>query len=271
MRTGEHKDRGQAAVETAIVMPMMVFLLLGLLQMGLISQARVVAKYAAYRAARVGAMNNANQAAMEAAAILHLLPVLTYSDDLLHPPRSTGDVARWYPQALIENHTQVPGYRMVKLVICGPTRSEFDGSGPQAIERVDIQTRSGYGSSREVDFDDPRNFVDNEDGYTAHTAREFNRLRLRVQIQFLYKMPIPFANWVITQIYLGSTLPSVLRMGEEDRGPKMGSQPNQVRLAAQLGVYTLPINVGYAMRMQSNYFLDKYRLPASNECIHYKP
>ena len=49
-----NKESGQAMVETAIIIPLFIFILLGILQMGLIYQAKVLLKYAAYRAARTG-------------------------------------------------------------------------------------------------------------------------------------------------------------------------------------------------------------------------
>lgn len=272
-------ERGQAAVETALVMPLMVFLVLGILQLGLITQARVMAKYAAYRAARVGAMNHANVDAMRNAALLHLLPVLVSSDEVIMPTGSPGEVISKMAVMSLQNATTaVPGARQVDVVICGPIRTELEGGGTHPIGRADQQQMHSYGSRNEVDFDDPALMINNGDSHRrAMGIRKFNRTRLRIQVQLLYRMPIPFANWVMTHLYLGTQLPRELMLGKDRNNFASGnrgagsSQVNKVRAAAFMGVYTLPINVTYAMRMQSNFFLQRYRLPQRNECVHYTP
>ena len=50
-------------METALVLPVFVFLILGLLQMGLMSHARVLTKYAAFKAVRAGAVVTAGAVA----------------------------------------------------------------------------------------------------------------------------------------------------------------------------------------------------------------
>ena len=68
------RSRGQAAVETALVMPLLVFLLLGTLQLFLVLQARVLAEYAVFRATRSGSVGYGSCTRMRQAALLALLP-----------------------------------------------------------------------------------------------------------------------------------------------------------------------------------------------------
>jgi len=264
------RESGQVAVETALIIPLFMFLILGILQLGMIAQARVMAKYAAYRAARVGAMNHASQTAMEAAAIFHLLPVLVSDTETILPTGSNSEIITKYTRSMLENQTD----RLVRVVICGPTLSELRGNGGTSpLPAGDQRSRHGIGSSNEVDFDDPELMLPaSMDAQTGEGMRRYNRLRLRVQLQLLYRMPIPFANWIITRTYIGASLPSVLMMSSNDAPtPKTTTQLGAVRSLAARGIYTLPINVGYAMRMQSNFFLNRFRLPTSNNCIHYRP
>ncbi|MBM7114213.1 pilus assembly protein [Archangium primigenium] len=269
------RQSGQVAVETALIIPLYVFLILGILQLGLIAQARVMAKYAAYRAVRVGAMHNASPKAMEAAAVFHLMPVLTDSQGKkILPNDSSSRVVMKYGRLLGENSLGVG--QMVKVVICGPTDSELSGSGGQALAAGHQSALHGRGSRNEVDFDDPRLMISEEEDQDPQTGpgmRQYNRLRLRAQLQLLYRMPIPFANWIITRTYLGATLPSVLMMTQKGvpNKPSTATQASSVRALEAMKIYTIPINVSYAMRMQSNFFLNKFALPKSNECIHYKP
>jgi hypothetical protein len=259
------------AVEAALVMPLFVFLMLGILQLGLIAQARVMAKYAAYRAARVGVMNNADPEAIEAAAIFHLLPVLVDGKDLIQPASSSGEVVKKFSNHMGADNKLPGGAQLVKAVICSPLSSDLGSGGSKPMDQAGQQARGGQGTNAEVDFDDPANqsfpaaYVKD-----ATSVRRFKRLRLAVQVQLLYRMPIPFANWVIVNSYLGVNLPSVLMMpgkGVTERAKK--GQVNDVINAAKKKAYVVPINVSYSMRMQSNLFMGRFKPPEKNECITY--
>ena len=71
---------GQAMVESAIVFPAALFVLLGLLQMGMIQQARLFADYAAYRGARTASLEMANCDAVVTSELAALTPMLGRSD-----------------------------------------------------------------------------------------------------------------------------------------------------------------------------------------------
>ena len=70
--------------------------------------------------------------------------------------------------------------------------------------------------------------------------------------------------------YLGTNIPSVLMMPGKGVTVKSGAgQVSTVYAAEAAGAYVLPINVSYAMRMQSNFFKNKFALPTSNRCVSY--
>lgn len=73
------RRRGQAAVETALTLPLVVFMVLGALQLFTVMQARILAQYAASRAVRSGAMNFGDCYSMYDAALLVLLPAIDAS------------------------------------------------------------------------------------------------------------------------------------------------------------------------------------------------
>jgi hypothetical protein len=187
-------------------------------------------------------------------------------------------VATKFGARLLANSVEVPGAPAVTIAICGPEQSELNGTGGNALPRGDHNSRHGRGSRNEVDFDDPGLAMTGLSPETGQGIRTFNRMRLRIQLQYLYRMPIPFANWIISRIYLGLALPGVMLMDNRMLatpnmgGPgKLGAQTRAALMASQQRVYVLPINVSYAMRMQSNFFLQRYPMPTSNECIHYAP
>ncbi len=68
--------RGQAAVETALSMPLLIFMVLGTLQLFMLLQGRILAQYAAGRATRMGAMNFGKCEPMVRSAIAILLPAI---------------------------------------------------------------------------------------------------------------------------------------------------------------------------------------------------
>jgi hypothetical protein len=61
-------------VESAIVLPLMVFLIVGVIQLVMMQHARIMTEYAAFCAARAGIVWNADRYTMENAAIIALLP-----------------------------------------------------------------------------------------------------------------------------------------------------------------------------------------------------
>jgi len=259
------KQSGQAAVETAIVMPLNVFLILGIIQLGLISQARYMAKYAAYRAVRVGAMNHADKAKMVSAAEAALLPVVAFprSGDktgaaLLTPTDSAGALATKILRLRVENSfILVPGVKMIDVVTCGPTRAD--------VSSLTERNLTGVGSSKQVDFDDPRATMDLPNGWSPDSdLQKFLATKLRVQVQFYYVMAIPFANWIIAQSYMAMSVTNHLNLVSSSNVPR-NMRANKVIIAYNAHVYVAPIFESYAMRMQSSIYTDK--VPTSNNCV----
>ncbi|HZI09606.1 MAG TPA: TadE/TadG family type IV pilus assembly protein [Myxococcus sp.] len=242
---------GQAAVESAIVLPLFVFLILGILQLGLMHQARLLTKYAAYKAVRAGSLHNARVEKMERAALAVLLPLLSARApggiEYIRPVGSAKEFQTKWNEVL---QNQMPGtsLKYADVTICGPTREDIPGNGS------------------ELDFDDPANTAPGD-------WRQSQRTKLRVQVTFNYRMFIPFADWVIYQSARGRELPAVLRMRNKagDFGParklggKTGESPYEE--AAGKGIYVMPIRATYIMRMQSNFFLNSAALPERNECV----
>src|SRR5262245_55612612 len=70
-------DSGQAAVESALVLPLSLFVVLGFLQLFLVLQARILAQVAVSRAVRAGSVNHGDCEAMTHTAIAALLPSIT--------------------------------------------------------------------------------------------------------------------------------------------------------------------------------------------------
>jgi hypothetical protein len=171
MRRGGSADRqsGQAAVESALTLPLSVFLILGTIQMFLMMQARILTEYAAFHAARTGSVKHGDCEAMTHAAIATLLPTFARTDS----PEALGRAFRVHRHGKY-HPPQDMGYNgdIVWVARTSPTLA-------------DIST------TEDEDFDDPARY---------QTADDV--MRLEARIVFWYPMRIPFANWVLSRMFL---------------------------------------------------------------------
>ncbi len=262
-------------VETAIVLPLFTFMVLGLLQLGLLYQAKAILKYAAYRAARAGALHNACQDKMNEAALAVLLPVLSLNGASLAKSDSPADYSAALQSAgLFGVYPDDATVEIVKTRVCGPIKDWVSGSA----------SAHPGGGQNEVDFDDPGNNATSADNSHWKTRmKELGRTKLRVQVRLNLRMIIPFANMMIFQIWTGQQVAEVMRTGgpggprthSNDQGKRIAAESGNAALlaavAASSGHYYLPMYANYAFRMQSNFFLSKSecQLPQQNECWHY--
>lgn len=215
------RESGQAAVETALVMPLFVFILLGSLQLMLMHQARFLTKYAAYKAVRAGSLHNGKQQVMVDAALAVLLPMVgDVNADRVYGTRDPAGYQRAW-QALRNN--RYAGTEIVEVAVC-----EAPGGG---------------------DFDDP-DFV----GGSLFASK------LAIQLTFNYRLIIPFANGVLWWMVYGHEHPGLLEVLRTGRVPRSSVSPRQAsaKVASLVGMagnhqYVLPIRAGWTMRMFSNY------------------
>ena len=216
-------------VESAIVMPLMTFLILGVIQLVMMQHARIMTEYAAFNAARAGIVWNADKIIMENAAIISLMPTyegLFSESDLGNPTQMLKRIAQrallWQkskrlPQA-IDMLKSGTGKIIGKLPIgkkgqktLGDQKDKLldiaEGMADTALQqsisgalggkddRMVVVTilnpkKSDFGlRGREIEFDK----FDNRDA-----------TRLTIQVRYLYMMRVPFANWVIHQAWLAN-------------------------------------------------------------------
>jgi hypothetical protein len=274
MRRHFRAEGGQAAVETAITAPLFIFMVLGMIQFTLLYQAKAMLKYAAYRAVRVGAMQQGCRDKMTAAAVGALLPVIGWGDKLL----PTDSVAH-YGESFLKvkllgfKYLNPPSLPIAEVRICGPLSGWF-GDNTMKIDK-------------DVDFDDPFNVWTGGD---SSGMEGWERMRLRIQVRYYHKLIIPFANWVVFRTWMGQSMIDVLRMGAKgpggipmqaktlgyDFGAQKGYRPTAeaenkalLLLGQQQHQYYIPLYANYAFRMQSNIDLNKCPMPDQNECWHY--
>jgi TadE-like protein len=250
---------GQAAVETALALPLFVFVLLGTLQLALMHQARLMAKYAAYKAARAGAITSVDMTRMERAALAVLVPIIKANTAVFKASDRTE-----YLQSLplvLPNIMPDCGLKYVEITVCTPNKSLLGGAGGEVD--FDSETAAGTELGRKSKGD-----------MTEQGWKDFDRGRLAIQLTFNYRMPIPFADMMLYYIAIGQESTGVLttfRLGKTDSvlAAKRAAQAAKYSIAAAAGQYVLPIRTGYVMRMQSNLFPNAsgHELPQENKCV----
>lgn len=174
---------GQAAVETALTMPLTVFLLLGVLQLSMMLQARIMAQYAVYQAVRAGSLNKGDCRKMQQAALVALLPTITQ----VRTPAELGTAfgARCNPCS-----TEGTGKVSIHY---DPTRDTAPGAAGYDENLIEIVRERPTGaqvpaSGEDTDFDEPRT--------------PDNIVRLEIRMIYWYRLRIPFVSWVMSKMFL---------------------------------------------------------------------
>jgi hypothetical protein len=163
------RESGQAAVEAAITLPLTVFLVLGTIQLFLLLQARVLTEYAVFRAVRTGSVKHGDCEAMTHAAIGALLPAIARTDS----PAALGRAFRIHSE---NRYTpQHDAGHTGTIVWLARERPQLGDIRPD----------------EEESFDDP-----------ARYRRVTDVMRLEARIVFWYPMRLPFANWVLSRMFL---------------------------------------------------------------------
>ncbi len=202
------RESGQAAVEAALVMPMMVFTVLGIIQLTMIQHARIMTEYAAFNAARAGIVWNGNNERMHDAAIMSLLPTMGRTDSLTEVGKT------WLTH-------QAYDLAMRQLSWGAPVPASLNGSNLLGFIRVDTISPAAYSpigsiwkirdglNWRELDFDGPDSFPE-VPGFEQAVIDFFHLTQpesqadsyrkatvLSIRVRYWYEMRIPFANSII--------------------------------------------------------------------------
>ncbi len=223
---------GQALLETVVVMPVLVFLILGAVQLVLIAHARVMAHYAAFCAARAGIVHNGDWNVMRNAALIGALPVYLRTDDLEHFLASWAKVKavaeitseidtgvasleRAIEGLWPENATGiggvtidpqieglVPDLSLIDVNVTSPTKQAFERNKDWQTGRASLALSHDPGGklvypleAREIDFDDLELLENNPEAG-----------RLAVQVRLLVPLRIPFVSRVLFELWLAQEL-----------------------------------------------------------------
>lgn len=260
-RASNRWESGQAAVEAAIVLPLQIFFILGIIQMTCMQHAKLMTEYAAYQAARAGIVWNGNNERMHDAATIALLPTMGRSDTVVEMGKT------W---VLYE------GWDLLMRSFSWGGKSAINGSNLLGFVRVDTINPSWYSGVgnfwklkegagwRELDFDGDdafpatkpgivnfiRGFWDpgfSDDDEKNKQYREANVLSIRVR--YWYELKIPFANWLIHTSWFAANATANWTTGQLKGAiwaPQMGVT-NQGATATTVKAGTMSMPIGPAL------------------------
>ena len=241
-------DAGQAAVETALTMPLLLFMVLGALQLFLLVQAKLMAQYAVFQAARVGSVNHGSCDVMTHAALLVLTPTVR---SFMGPTLSgtPGErLATAFRQIRLNNYGDTHGWSSSEAVLW-------------LVRESPRFPRDNLALARE-EFDNPLRA-----GGTP--------VRLELRMIFWAPMVVPFANWVINraqlahlglQPYLAQNplLPTqTARWGATGPFRLQPEVAQEYLFRSALTHYVFPIEVTATMRMMTQVKASAF---ATNNC-----
>lgn len=219
------RQRGQMLVETAIIMPIMIFVILGTLQLMLMQHAKVMTEYAAYNAARAGIVHNMNRNVMRNAAMWSVLPLYGRTDkfdkllvtwglvklasEITEAIDTTGSTVEQAINSLIGMNIAgafAPDTSIVDLDVTSPRQRDFaDGLAYQNQQEgralsIDPQGPLDYPED-EVDFDQRELIMQ---------TPQIGRLALEVRV--LVPLRIPILNWIFFQLWYAQEQLQISRM-----------------------------------------------------------
>jgi hypothetical protein len=220
-------QRGQVAVEAALVLPLMTFMVLGIIQLTMMQHAKLMTEYAAFQAARAGIVWNGNNERMHDAAVVALLPTLGRTDNVVELGKTWGLHKGWdYAMRQLQ---------LGKGKVIEP--AAFNGSNLFGFIRVDTirpslwspigsiwKLRSGA-NWKELDFDGADTYPE-VPGFEDKIRKFFNlpepdsaevqyrkATLLQIRLRYWYELTVPFANWIIFSAWFASNADVALSGG----------------------------------------------------------
>jgi hypothetical protein len=181
MRTPQRSRRhvrGQSATEFIIIVPALIFLVFGVIQWGLLYQARATLNHATLLAARAGAVHNGDKGEMRKALAAGLAPLFASEASM------TG-----YLAARTKAFTEISVAQLATIDIVNPTKEAFTDFGQVRLDGL------GGPTEREIP-NDTLNYRNPAPGASSGVSvQDANILHLRVS--YCYRLVVPVVGRMI--------------------------------------------------------------------------
>jgi hypothetical protein len=180
MQRGEFRgQRGQSMTEFIIITPVLLILVFGALQFALIFQAKTTLNYAAFEAARAGALNNADPAAIENALARGLAALYTHDNTV-----EKVSAARERVRKEISGDASRPPFVQVEII--NPSTEAYADHGIEVDGDCQIPNDNLMYRARTVG------------SASNQTIQDANLLKLR--ITYCYPLHVPFVNRLLATL-----------------------------------------------------------------------
>ena len=180
----DSRQRGHAMTEFVIVIPVLILLIFGTIQIGLIYSAKVTLNYATFQSARLGATNNATYSALRRGLIRGLAPLYTTSTAL---DGIKIDVAQGVDSNARRRDAKSEVDSYTKIIRLSPTSDAF--------------TSYSYNINADGTVQIPNDnlmFRPSNDDFDGANLQDANLLKIRVQ--YCYKLMVPIVNRIIASL-----------------------------------------------------------------------
>lgn len=242
VRSVAHREQGQAVVETALSLPLVVFLVLGTLQLFLLMQARLIAQYAAGRAVHAGATSFGNCARMTDAAILTLMPSFhNYLGSATPGSNPSEKLANAFAARRGNKYAGTGTPRD------GSPDTGYNGDIVWIFREQPVASQViAFAGGQDLNFDEPG-----------------RPMRLEVRMVYWFPMRVPFADWVMTRAWLAqwglldyaAQSPYMVPRGAKwQKTSSFNPQAlikDEMKRRADRREYVFPISQTYTMRMMT--------------------
>jgi len=175
-------NRGQAMIEFVIIIPVLLLLIFGAVQIAFIYSAKTTLNYATFQAARVAATNNATYSSMRRGLIRGMAPLFTNSGAL---DSMRGDIAAGIDSGGTRRDAVSEVDNFTRFIRINPTSAMIDLTGfGEVIEggMVALPNDNLMYRPSSVEVDDVN-------------IQDANLLKIRVQ--YCYKLMVPLVNRII--------------------------------------------------------------------------
>jgi hypothetical protein len=224
-----HAQRGQGAAEFIIALPVLLLLCLGLIQFGLLYQAKSTVNYAVLMAAREGSVENGQKSAMLNGFGRGITPLFAHS---------TGIAGQQTALAKATLEARNPG--VTTLTVISPTSAALSDFG---------RTRYYAGKTVREIPNDTLMYRDTGAGSGSGLSIQDANL-LKISVTYCFDLYVPFVNRVI--FYLVNGISNIYSTGSPDGGLGLPTSMNRCyAYSSASDGFRIPIDAEAIVRMQS--------------------